>query len=864
MLRLFMRMLFRIAAVVALWWLCRSVAWAQGTGTVRGHVTDSLGNPVELVAVTVQEYPRFATVTDRSGYYELRVPAREKITLVFSSNLTIITERRNITLQPGETTTLNITVTLKVNEKGVVEILGERKEQIGSQVEIKTQLYITSPNESFENNIQFQGLGVVKNNDLSSNYSVRGGNFDENLVYVNDFEVYRPFLIRSGQQEGLSFVNPLMVSNVKFSSGGFQARYGDKMSSVLDVNYKKPRHFAGSFYGSLLGFGGHVEGVVKDKKRSDRFTFLLGVRQRLSQYILRSLDVQGQYNPNFLDVQGYFTLALTDKVGIELMSNYAANRYNFVPVSRETTFGILTDVKKLTVFFDGREADRYLSLMNGLSLVYTPTRDIRLKFLASYYLNREYEAYDLLGEYYLSQVESDIGKSNFGDVLYSLGIGGLHDWARNLLSTDVYYAGHRGSWFIKGHQLLWGIDYKREHIRDKLNEWNRLDSAGHSLPYEYVIDYNQPVLVDTNLYYMTEKNNIGVQGVLKSSFQLQSNRLSAFVQDSWRFGDTGQFSLSYGIRFGYWDANREPYITPRVQFSFKPRGKKDILLTVAAGTYYQPPFYREMRNLQGIVNTRVRAQKSFHGVLGFNYGFFAWKRPFQFTAETYFKYLWDLVPFEFDNVLIRYFGENRSRGFATGVDFRLNGELAEGLESWITLSVMGTAEDLIGDRYTAYYDSSGKAIANVPRNAPRIVDSAIIYPGFIPRPTDQRVNFSMYFQDYIPKFPFIKVNIGLIFGTGLPFGPPDSDRYKDVLRIPPYRRVDIGFSGQLWNPKWAKRPNRFNQGLKGVWLWLDVYNIFGITNTVSYLWINDIYNNRYAVPNYLTNRRINAKLVVNF
>lgn len=856
-------MLFRLSVVFGLFLFLQSVS-AQQFGIVKGTVKDSLNNAIELVSVTVQEYPKYAAVTDKNGSYELKIPANEKLTLVFSSNLTIVTSREKITVSPNEVLVLSKTVGLKINDKGTVEIVGDRKDQVGSQVEIKTQTNLSSPNESFENNIQFQGLGVVKNNDLSSNYSVRGGSFDENLVYVNDFEVYRPFLIRSGQQEGLSFVNPGMVSNVKFSSGGFQARYGDKMSSVLDVNYKRPRQFGGSFYASLLGFGGHVEGVIKDKHKLDRFTFLVGVRQRLSQYVLRSLDEQGQYNPNFLDVQGYFTIAVSDRVGIEIMSNYAANRYNFVPVTRETTFGLLTDVKKLTVYFDGQEADRYQSLMNGLSVVYTPTRDLRIKFLASHYMNREYEAYDILGEYYLSQVESDLGKSSFGDVLYSLGIGGLHDWARNKLNTDVYYAGHRGSWFKKGHQLQWGVDYKREIITDKLNEWSRLDSAGHSLPYQYITDYTNPLLVDTNQYFISTKSNIGIDGVLKSSFSLQSNRISAFIQDTWKFGDTSQFSLSYGVRFSFWDVNKEPIITPRVQFSYKPKGKKDIMLTVSAGTYYQPPFYREMRNLQGQVNTNLKAQKSFHGVVGFNYGFKAWKRPFQFTTETYFKYLWDLVPFEFDNVLIRYYGQNQSRGYATGIDLRLNGELAEGLESWITLGIMSTAEDIIGDKYIAYYDSSGKAIANVPRNAERIVDSATIYPGFIPRPTDQRVNFSMYFQDYIPKFPFIKVNMGLIFGTGLPFGPPDNDRYKDVLRIPPYRRVDIGFSGQLWNPKWAKKQNKFNQGLKGVWLWLDVYNIFGITNTVSYLWVNDVYNNRYAVPNYLTARRINAKLVVNF
>lgn len=835
--------------------LCAGLLQAQDFATVKGVAKDSLGNAAEFISVTVEEDQRYASTADKNGVFELKVPAGKKITLVFSS-LNVVPLRKKIEPKAGETITLAVTVLSKVNTKGAVEVVGERKENVAGQVEIKTQTFIASPNESFENNIQFQGLGVTKNNDLSSNYSVRGGNFDENLVYVNDFEIYRPFLIRSGQQEGLSFINPNMVSNVKFSSGGFQSRYGDKMSSVLDVTYKRPTKFGGSLYGSLLGFGGHVEGC--DKKQ--RFTFLIGVRQRLSQYILRSLEEQGQYSPNFLDAQAFFTFRINEKLGLELISNYSRNSFIFKPVNRETTFGLLTDVKRLTIYYDGQEADRYQTLMNGLSLVYDPKENLRIKFLASHYMNREYEAFDILGEYFLSQVESDLGRDNFGDVLYALGVGGLHDWARNKLSTDVIYGGHRGSWFKKGHNLQWGFDYKHEIISDRLNEWDRLDSAGHSLAYVFESNFNG--ITDTTGPYT--KNNIGFSNVLKSQFNLRSNRISAFIQDTWKFGDTSKFSLNYGVRFTWWDVNREPVITPRAQFSYKPKGKQDIVLTTAVGMYYQPPFYREMRNLRGEVNTSLRAQKSVQAIIGFNYGFKAWKRPFNFTTEVYYKYMWDLVPFEFDNVLIRYFGNNNSRGYATGIDLRLNGELAEGLESWISMSIMSTAEDLIGDRYTAYYDSSGNEIGNTPRNASRIVDSATIFPGYIPRPTDQRVNFAMYFQDYIPKFPYIKLHLSLVFGTGLPFGPPDSDRYKDVLRIPPYRRVDVGFSGQLWNPKWAKKQNKVNQGIKGAWLSLEVFNIFGITNTVSYLWVNDIFGARYAVPNYLTARRVNAKFVINF
>ncbi|MBL0308618.1 MAG: carboxypeptidase-like regulatory domain-containing protein [Bacteroidetes bacterium] len=831
--------------------------FAQNIGTVKGSVYDSVGKKMEFISIVVEEDQKYSTTTDRKGNFELKVPAGRKITLVFSSLNTYAT-RIKVELNPGETVTLKQVVTEKINAIPDAVIKGERQEgEAPSTVEIKGQTFLASPNESFEANLAFQGLGVQKSNELSSSYSVRGGNFDENLVYVNDFEVYRPFLIRSGQQEGLSFINPNMVSNVKFSSGGFQARYGDKMSSVLDVTYKRPKQFGGSFYASLMGFGGHVEG--SDKKQ--RFTFLVGVRQRTSQYLLRSLDTKGQYSPNFLDLQGFFTYRISEKTSVEYITNYSRNQFFFKPVNRETSFGLLTDVKKLTIYFDGQEADQYQSALNGLSFNYAPNNHLLLKFLTSYYLNREKEAYDIQGEYYLSQVESDIGKDNFGEILYSLGVGGMQDWARNTLKSDIYYAGVRGSWFKKGHNLQWGLDYKHEWIKDKLDTWNRLDSAGHSLPYNYD---ETLVLVDSNYYYVPQKGNIGFDNILKSSFDLESNRISGFIQDTWRWGDSSKFTFNYGVRFQYWDVNQEPVITPRVQFSYKPKGKADIVFTASAGTYYQPPFYREMRNLKGEVNTKLKAQKSFHGVLGMNYAFSAWKRPFSFVTEAYYKYLWDLVPYKYENVLIRYLGENLSKGYAAGVDFRLNGELAEGAESWISMSIMSTGEDLRNDQYVAYYDSNGVAWANTERNQSRIVDSATIYPGYIPRPTDQRVNFALYFQDYIPKFKFIKVHIAMVFGSGLPFGPPGADKYKDKLRLPPYRRVDIGFSGQLWNPEWAKNKNKFNQGLKGVWISVEAFNIFGITNTVSYIWVRDIFNTQYAVPNYLTTRRINAKLVVNF
>ena len=814
---------------------------SQDYAFIRGFISDTSGTPLEQISIAVKELPKINTTTDRKGRYRLLVPAQQKITIVFSG-ISVLPYQEELTLGKDAEKVLSPSLILREYELSGAVVSDQGKRQTASMVEVKqTDLAADIMGGDITATLAMQALGVSKTNELSSNYTVRGGNFDENLVYVNDFEVYRPYLVRSGQQEGLSFANPYMVQNIKFNSGGFQAKYGDKMSSVMDVTYKRPKKFGGSVYGSLLGLGGHLEGCDKQQK----FTFLIGVRQRLSQYVLRSLQTQGQYSPNFLDVQGYFTFLLHPQWSLEVLSSYARNQYDFVPVNRETTFGTVTNVKKVTMYFEGQESDRYQSLMNGIALNYTPNDKLKLKWLGSYYRNEEKESFDILGEYFLSQVEANLGRDNFGEEVFALGVGGLQDWARNELKSQVGYAGHKGTWFYKKHQLQWGVDYKREIIQDKISEWDRLDSAGYSLPY-------------------SDDSNVEVFSVLKSRFSLHSNRYAAFIQNTWRFGDTAQYSLNFGLRFQYWDVNQEPIVTPRLQFSFRPLKKHDLIFNLAIGTYYQPPFYREMRDLQGRVNTSLKSQKSLQAVAGINYAFKAWKRNFNFTTEVYYKYLWDLVPYEFDNALIRYYGRNNARGYATGIDLRLNGELVPDAESWISLSIMQTAEDILDDQYKAYFDSSGRELSNTPRNFNNIVDSSIIFPGYIARPTDQRVAFSMFFQDYIPRFPFIKLQISLVFATGLPFGPPDANRYKDQFRIPSYKRVDLGFSGKLWDPKWAKTKNLFNQGIKSIWLSFEVFNILDISNTVSYLWIRDVNNQQYAVPNYLTGRRFNGKLLINF
>jgi len=837
-------------------------SFAQGFGTLKGTVKDSTGKTYDYVSVVLYEDQQYSTQTDSNGFFQLKVPANKQFTLVISS-LNIVTLKKKFSIEPGQTITANVVVNSKQHIIKDVHITGNRKTMPEtSTMIVRAQTQLAATNESFEASLAFQSLGVSKTNELSSNYSVRGGNFDENLVYVNDFEIYRPYLVRSAEQEGLSFVNPDMVGNVKFSSGGFQSKYGDKMSSVMDVTYRKPDSLTGSFYASLLGFGAHLEGT--DKK--NRFAYSIGVRQRSSQYVLSSLDTKGEYSPNFFDVQALFTYRLTEKLGLEALVNYSRNQYTFIPVDRTTTFGVLTDVKQLQVYYNGQEADLYQASTDGIALVYEPTSDLHIKFLGSYVLDREKEAFDITGQYYLSEVQSNLGASNFGQALYALGSGGIQNWGRDNLSMNVYTAAVRGSWFKGSHNLQWGADYKREMVSDYISQWNFLDSAGYSVPYTQTINYNDPVNPFT-------RDSLNLNSVLKANNALNGDRVSLYLQDTWQFGKPDldsvkhdKFTLNYGFRMQYYDVNKEaPIPTPRVQFTWKPHGKSDIVITAATGLYYQPPTFREMLNsFTGVLNTSMKAQKSFHAVLGLDYAFKAWGRPFDFTTEIYYKNMWDLDPYQYSDDLIQYLGNNSAVGYAYGIDARLHGELAKGLESYLTMSVMQTQQKINGASYEEYFDSTHTQIAYTPDNIPYIKDSTKVHPGYFPRPTDQRVNFNLYFQDYIPKFPFIKIHINLVFATGLPFGPPGDNFYNNTLRMPPYRRVDIGFSGQLWNPIWAKRPNKFNQGLKNVWLSVEVFNIFGIDNTVSYLWISDYSGSQYAVPNYLSNRRVNVKLAVNF
>lgn len=806
---------------------------------VKGRLLDEDKQPIDIVNVALIGYPG-GTTTDEKGNYSLEIPANEKVKVSFT-HVQYEAQTYELTLAPGETKILNRT--LKVNENLMSEaVVNDEANRATTMQRVDPKVALEIPTISGGVEAVLKTFpGVSSNNELSSQYNVRGGNYDENLIYVNDVLIFRPFLVRSGQQEGLSFVNPDLVGSLSFSAGGFEAKYGDKMSSVLDVKYKRPRKFAASVTGSLLGGAVHVEGSSKDY----RFSYLAGVRYRTNQYILSSLDTKGQYRPRFIDAQGLLNFDINEKWSVSFLANYAQNRYQFVPQDRVTSFGTISDALQLTVYFDGQDISQFETMLGALTTEYRPTSKLKFKLIASAFRSTADNTFDIQGQYFIGQLDNSFGSSSFGDVAYNRGIGTFLNHARNYLTADVISMRHIGSWSERQRKLEWGITYQHESIKDKLSEWNMNDSAGYSIP--------------------LSSQQLELQKLIKTQISLQSNRVSGFIQNTWMFADTSKHRVTAGLRYHYWDVNKQFVVTPRANYSFDPKWKKaDMLFRLSGGMYYQPPFYRELRDVYGNINTNVRAQQSYHAVAGMDWNFKAWRRPFKLVAEIYYKYLNDLVPYEINNVQIRYYAQNNARGYATGLDLKVNGEFVKGIESWASMSVMTVQEDILDDYYYDYYNAEGQKIGYSVEDQVA-VDSVRREPGYIPRPTDQRVNFSLYFQDYVPKLPQLKMHLNLVFGSGMPFGPPDNVRYRDTLRIPPYRRVDIGFSYLLLGEKkkliGPKNPLKY---FKSIWISLEVFNLLGTNNTLSYLWITDITNRQYAVPNYLTNRRVNAKIVMKF
>lgn len=830
-------------------------------GFIQGQLLDDEGNPVEFANIYNTENG-IGVLSDSLGKFFIKLPAYDTLEITIS-HAAFERQQFKTRLFSGEVQTVDIEMQIRQIADFVVEDYRIRTSPMET-IQIRSAKELPMVRPGIEG-LLTGAVGVTLRNELSSAYSVRGGSYEENLIYVNDIEVYRPFLVRVGQQEGLSFPNVDLIGSVNFSAGGFEARYGDKLSSVLDIKYKKPTEFSGSAMASLLGGSVHFEGSSKN----NRFTHITGIRYQSNQYILGSLDTQGDYRPWFADLQSYLTYDISDRLQVGLLGSYGLNNYNFVPQNRETELGTLNETLRFTVFFEGEERTRHETAFGALAFDYKLSKKSLLKLTGSVFTTLENENFDVLGEYRLEELERDFGDDEFSEAARSRGFGGFLRHARNELEANVANIALKGFHEAGQHYVQWGADYKHEQIFDKIDEWEMIDSAGYSVPHPAdSVGYTNP-LVQPN-------QQITFPYVLKSQLQMQSNRVSAYIQDSWShtLNNDAIFTTNLGVRANYWDFNNQLVVSPRGNISYKPRWekvlndstilKRDILFKFASGLYYQPPFYRELRDFDGELNPDIRAQKSIHFVLGSDLNFMFWERPFKFVTEVYYKHLLDIIPYEVDNVRLRYYAENNATGYATGIDFKLNGEFIQGIESWASLSLMQTREDIEGDDFYEYYNDQGDQIHSGFTANQNAVDSVHVIPGHIPRPTDQRVNFNLFFQDEMPNWPQFKVHLSLLYGTGLPYGPPTQQRYRDTLRTTSYKRVDIGFSYDFLKKKKDRKKTGFFSNFTAAYVSLEIFNLFGANNVVSYLWVKDDSNQTYAIPNYLTNRRLNVKFVVRF
>jgi hypothetical protein len=826
---------------------------AQQTATVFGRISDAATEqPIELVTVYVKG-GKSNTTSDERGNYSIQVPAGQRVTLVYRRVAFKETTADVLSMAPGARFALDLAMAPVQSNLEVV--ISERRLDDGGMVKeknLKDLRLLPSATGNLESVLPHLALGTSMGSggELTSQYQVRGGNYDENLVYVNDFEIYRPQLIRAGQQEGLTFPNIDLTRDLSFSSGGFQSKYGDKMSSVLDIKYKRPDSLRASANASLLGASAHLEGSARLKKDDYRaFRYLVGARYKTTRLLLGSLDVEGEYAPDFTDIQTYLTYDLSHSWQVGLIGNYNRSVYRFKPQSLARAFGLVDYALQLRTAFQGQELDDFTQAMGGVSFTFLPERarnPLYHKFLASTWRSQENERFDILGYYILGELEENLGSDNFGEIVNILGEGTQHTWVRNYLTADVRNVEYKGgielqhdnmdAGLTRSHFLQWSAKWQNEQILDKINEWERLDSALYSLPYDTTV--------------------LLVRKVLKTRNSLQSDRFSAFFQDTWTWRRDGvrEIQAIAGVRGQYWTLNNDFFVTPRAQILYKPLNTKlDVSYRVSTGLYFQPAFYREMRALNGTVNTNLSAQKSAHIVGGFTYDFLWGKRrpvKMRLIAEAYYKQMWDLVSYDLDNVRVRYSGQNDSRGYATGLDLRLNGEFVQGAESWINVSILRTRESI---------DSVQHRVRNVgDREGHEVKD--------VPRPTDRLFNMSMFFQDYLRKNKNIRMHLNLTVGTGLPFGVLDNNIvYRNSYRFAPYHRVDIGFGFQLWKEAWLrKRPNHFLRFTRDTWASLEVFNLLKVANEASNTWIKTIENTQYAIPNYLTGRRINVRLRMDF
>lgn len=791
---------------------------------------DEANNPIENVNIKASTGE--GSATNKNGFYELRVPSDIELTLEFThvGHSRVVSK---FNLKNGQELEFNPVMKVEVEQIAEVVISTNTRQSVDGIVSVtpKTLRTIKGAQPGVENILKTLP-GVNISNELSTQYSVRGGNFDENLVYVNEIEVYRPFLIRSGNQEGLSFVNTDLVSNVDFSAGGFQAKYGDKLSSVLDITYKNPVDFGIRTDLSFLGGSIAAETISKDGK----FSGIAGVRYRDNSLILNNLETEGNVEPVFADAQTYLTYRFSDKFHLNFLGNISLNKYNFEPENRQTNFGTLQEPVALLVFYDGNEEDQYQTYFGAFKANYFVNEDLTLKLIASAYHTIEQEYFDIFAQYRLGEVNTNIGDEDLGEVEFSEGIGSQLTHARNDLDAFIINAEHRGDYKIDEESTVeWSVKYTHEDIRDRLVEYEIIDSAGFSIrPPNFSIPNLQP--------YEPFEGPLTAFENIRALNRVQINRMQAFTQYSKRTEwGTNEVFYNVGVRAHNWtvsgegiESNTQTVFSPRAQFAIKPDWDKDMLFRVAGGLYYQPPFYRELRDSSGVVQPNVKAQKSFHIVLGNEYSFKMWDRPFKLVTEAYYKGLSDVNPYTLENVRIRYRAKNNAKAYAYGLDMRLNGEFVPGTESWFSFGYLKTEEN---------------------------IDNR----GYISRPTDQRLKFGALFQDYVPNMPNLKMYLNLVYNTGVPGGSPSyADPYDFQIRLRDYRRADLGISLELVNPtkiynaRWKKKFRELSLGF-------EIYNMFNNQNSITNTWVRDVYTKRqFAIPNYLTPRVFNLRLSAKF
>lgn len=769
------------------------------TFTLQGKVTDSNMSPVELATVSVIEQGKM-TMTNLKGEFSIQLRSADSVVVRFSM-VGYKTKTRVLRRPRGKQTLL---IQLYDDNQLAGITVTEKKRQTGSTQQLETKDIKNTPSvtgNAVEELIQSQA-GVSTHSELSSQYNVRGGSFDENSVYINNVEIYRPFLVRSGQQEGLSIINPDMVESIGFSTGGFEARYGDKMSSVLDIKYKKPKKFEANVAANLLGASAFVGFSTK------KFSWSNGIRYKTNKYLLGSLDTKGEYQPNFLDYQTYLTYEPTKNWSIEVIGDISENHYNFYPEDRETKFGTMENVKSFKVFFDGQEKDVFRTYFGSLSISRKFGEKTKLSLIASAFHTNEQERYDIQGQYWLTQTETS----------ENLGVGTYMEHARNYLKATVKSIKFALEHKTKKHDIQAGLTYRIENITEDSKEYEMRDSSGYSIPH-----------TGEDLYMIYS---------LKAKNTLDANRLETYIQDTWRFSSKGEhtfFTLNYGIRFSHWNFNKESIISPRISLGIVPAFNHDVTMRFATGIYYQAPFYKELRDtttINGItyatLNNKIKSQRSIHFIAGFDYRFKMKDRPYKFTAEAYYKALSNLVPYTVDNVKIVYDASQQCSGHAMGLDLKLYGEFVPGTDSWVSLSLMNTRINI-----------NGKSI---------------------PLPTDQRYSLNLFFTDYFPGTDRWRMSLKLAFADGLPFGAPHRQLDEQPFRAPAYKRADIGMSYRLLNNEKGDRKSIF----KNIWLGIDCLNLLGINNVNSYYWITDVTNQQHAVPNYLTGRQINIKASFEF